>query len=286
MNSANFFSLRGVSSFPYLSGYTWTFFCDWKMLNVDRASVPVRFNAEDVKDQDAIYLDYSCVADFAKRILPKIDGRVILISSNYGLLSDYALPGPFSSLLDNEKVIAWFVQNLDRPPTEKLIPIPIGLASRYWEHGNTEMFDRYIPLGKDQRSTLCYINFTMRKERIDCARRLRAAGFPFAERRSFEEYLQQLTDTVFVVSPPGNGLDCHRTWEALLMGCYPIVQSNTLDPLYKDLPVVIVRDWSEVTIPFLLEKKRELESRAFSRDKLYAPYWFEKVNSLRSRSVL
>ena len=27
----------------------------------------------------------------------------------------------------------------------------------------------------------------------------------------------------FVLSPPGHGLDCHRTWEAILLGAIPIV---------------------------------------------------------------
>ena len=43
----------------------------------------------------------------------------------------------------------------------------------------------------------------------------------------------------FILSPPGAGFDCHRTWEALYLGAIPIVKTSSLDPLYKDLPVVI-----------------------------------------------
>jgi hypothetical protein len=31
----------------------------------------------------------------------------------------------------------------------------------------------------------------------------------------------------FVISPPGHGLDCHRTWEALALGCIPITLAPT-----------------------------------------------------------
>ena len=31
----------------------------------------------------------------------------------------------------------------------------------------------------------------------------------------------------FVASPSGNGLDCHRTWEALLLRSIPIVKVQT-----------------------------------------------------------
>ena len=32
----------------------------------------------------------------------------------------------------------------------------------------------------------------------------------------------------FVASPPGNGFDCHRTWEALILGCIVIVQNSSV----------------------------------------------------------
>jgi len=50
-----------------------------------------------------------------------------------------------------------------------------------------------------------------------------------------------------VVSPHGNGLDCHRTWESLVLGNIVIVKRSSLDPMYEGLPVVIVDDWREVS---------------------------------------
>ena len=55
----------------------------------------------------------------------------------------------------------------------------------------------------------------------------------------------------FVISPFGSGLDCHRTWEALALGCIPIVRSSAMDPLFDRLPVPIVKDWADVTRDFL-----------------------------------
>ena len=51
----------------------------------------------------------------------------------------------------------------------------------------------------------------------------------------------------FVISPHGNGYDCHRTWEALILGCIPVVKTSPLDVLFKDLPVLILKDWKELT---------------------------------------
>ena len=54
----------------------------------------------------------------------------------------------------------------------------------------------------------------------------------------------------FIISPHGNGLDCHRTWEALALGCYPIIKSSPLDCMFEGLPVIIVNNWNEVTPDF------------------------------------
>ena len=70
------------------------------------------------------------------------------------------------------------------------------------------------------------------------------------------------------------------------MGCYPIIESSTLDPLFKDLPVVIIHDWSEVTEEFLTLKYKELTNKNWSRESLYADYWFQKVRDIQNKLKL
>ena len=50
-----------------------------------------------------------------------------------------------------------------------------------------------------------------------------------------------------MAAPRGNGLDTHRLWEALYLGCVPIVQSGPLDALYKRVGALVVRSWTQVT---------------------------------------
>jgi hypothetical protein len=50
----------------------------------------------------------------------------------------------------------------------------------------------------------------------------------------------------FVLSARGNGLDCHRTWELLLLGSIVITRTSPLDSLFEGLPVAIVNDWTAV----------------------------------------
>lgn len=61
------------------------------------------------------------------------------------------------------------------------------------------------------------------------------------------DYIKTLSEYAFALSPFGHGLDCHRTWEILLMRTIPIVETSQLDPLFEQLPVVIVKNWQEIT---------------------------------------
>jgi hypothetical protein len=77
----------------------------------------------------------------------------------------------------------------------------------------------------------------------------------------------------YVLSPHGNGLDCHRTWEALALGCIPIVKTSPLDPLFDGLPVLIVQDWSHIT------KQLLAENITGSMEKLSMEYWIDKIKN-------
>ena len=80
---------------------------------------------------------------------------------------------------------------------------------------------------------------------------------------------------MFDVSPPGHGIDCVRTWEALALGMIPIVlishPPTPLDALFNELPVVRVRNYSEITPARLrtwasTHEKRKAKRREATRE--------------------
>lgn len=83
-----------------------------------------------------------------------------------------------------------------------------------------------------------------------------------------------MSEYAFIASPHGNGLDCHRTWEALCLGCIPIVKTSPLDPLYDGMPVWIVNEWSDVTYQGMLDKIREYKDPSY---KLTLDYWVSRM---------
>jgi hypothetical protein len=93
--------------------------------------------------------------------------------------------------------------------------------------------------------------------------------------------------STFSFAPPGYGMDTHRFWEILQMHTVPIVISSPLDILYKQFPVIIVKDWEEVFIDGALQKFKDniiekFGEHPFKDDiimtKLSMNYWINLVH--------
>ena len=110
---------------------------------------------------------------------------------------------------------------------------------------------------------------------------------PEKSRMRMDTYLHVLGRHRFIVSPRGNGLDTHRTWEALLVGTIPIVQSSALDVLYDKLPVLVVEEWSDVTPKRLRQFYREYMAKRsmYNYHKLFADYWIGNIAVQQERCL-
>ena len=76
-----------------------------------------------------------------------------------------------------------------------------------------------------------------------------------------------------------HGMDCYRTWEALLLGCIVIVKTSPLDCLYTDLPVVILNNWTDLTQELLIKTASEFTEKTYNYDKLTLDYWMKQIQN-------
>jgi hypothetical protein len=192
--------------------------------------------------------------------------------------------------LDDPKLIAWFGKNIDRNHP-KLHPLPIGLPNRDQHCGDINIIRTAIanarPPTSRQTEKLVYMNMTIRcnpKERGSALNSLQTKEFcQFSERKPFPQYISELSQFRFVASPNGLGIDCHRTWEAMLVGTIPIVTRSSIIELFDDLPVLIIDDWSQITREFLEKKFEEITNKSYNLKKLYADYWFEQILTVQQK---
>jgi hypothetical protein len=77
-------------------------------------------------------------------------------------------------------------------------------------------------------------------------------------------YFEALPNYKFIISPEGNGIDCHRHYEALMAGCIPIIEDNELiKEKYKGCPILYTKDYSEITKDYLEEKYNEMIDKEY-----------------------
>jgi hypothetical protein len=244
---------------------------------------------------------------FVNKVLPFIEVPFKLLTNN----SDCTLPDDYKSesdiILNNPLLTTWFSQNcIGTHP--KLVRIPIGLdyhsmrpnpgerKRMAWESKNNhEWGTKKHPTEQEldlttlknsskpysEREIRAYANFQFtiwtrygkvdRKDAIEKISKDLVFYQPYKATR--DVCWKNMVQCAFVVSPHGNGLDCHRTWEALALGCIPIVKTSGLYPLFDDLPVWIVKDWIEVTKENMHSKLFEFSVRDFNYEKLTLAYW-------------
>jgi hypothetical protein len=273
-------STNRTASYPFISGDTFRAFAD-HVFDETRQD-----NLESVKYGDSIFVKTDMLSQFFGQPYESIRNSFVLITHN----SDFYAPRQFKAKLEDRKIIAWYASNPDIRNHSKLIPIPIGLANTRWPGGNlTKLMYAFKNNRKPwaSRTILLYANFNLKTNVVQRQAALnRAAQFKNVQivNKSipFEKYLESVGNTKFVLSPPGNGLDCHRTWEALLLGAVPIVISSGLDPLFNGIPAVITNHWTDITEDFLLSYDFSLYDN-LTPLVLYARYWRDRILQHRDK---
>ena len=97
-----------------------------------------------------------------------------------------------------------------------------------------------------------------------------------ADNKSFLRFLKR---SKFCISPPGKGTDCFRTWDALYEKSIPIVQPKNCPVLgrYRDLPILYVDDYSEVTEGLLINEYKRMLDTEYDFSKLFLHYWKQRI---------
>lgn len=267
--------LEEVNDFPFVAPYTFMTLADFIYKNEES------FDPGEVFEGAIIYSTPLHLKTFFLKTHKKIKNRYILITHG----ADRSVPGQFKSCLEDPKIIAWLGRNPSIKFHKKFHPIPIGINARqiHAAKGVMPMYQRINQL-ECPKEHLLYMNMnigTNEEQRGSVYKLFSSKPYCYCcSRKPMEEYLMDMKKSHFVLSPTGRGLDCFRTWEAILVGSIPVVTPSYLDPLFKDLPVLIVKDWKDINPEFLNQKIEEFKSREFPLDKLYISFWREYINKL------
>lgn len=234
------------NNYPYLGADTYYNLCNIHItksthLNI-LSSMPSGLNGKIYISGDLVP-ELSVVANSIKKNLSsKFD--FILISESDCLFSTDEL----DELLNiSEKI---YYHNISSQKTS-IIPIPLGLEKQSFRNGSRMRDFERVP---DSEVTSRPINFLVAwNDDTNLMRKSYRTHFEgistalIVRNRINSHTLHKLMrKTLFVPSPAGNGLDSHRTWEALYLGCVPVVLAKDF---CGDLtwPVLVIQNWDELT---------------------------------------
>lgn len=267
------------SSEPFISGDTFR-----KMANhvFDETK---GFNPKMVRDGDIIFLKADMIETFFKFFHQKIESRYVLLSHN----SDFSFNLENQEYLD-DKVIHWFAQNINFEADEKISLLPIGLENRrYLKNGLIYHFNKYK---NSEKKHLVLLSFNEKtnisrlkvKEALKNNKLITSQMF-----KNSDSYKKTLSESMYNLCPPGNGLDTHRFWESLLLNTLPIVvRSSFTSNLEKlNIPALYLDKWTD------LNEYKETELKSLYMEKInkidltyYVQFYYWKDLILNSKSSI
>ena len=207
-------------------------------------------------------------------------------------------------ILDNQYLVKWFVYNIDHTVSHsKLEGFPLGVN---YHLGKLIEQDRELasveeilqPTYKRKRKVYMDAHLANNSTRHRPVYEDRATISKQLKKNKLIEYQHKKIPRIeqwkkrgeymFSISLIGKGYDCYRTWESLILGNIVLLQSSPVDYLFKDLPVVIIKDWSSITEENLQkwgEKYKDAFTKKRYKKQLTSKYWMDIIEKVRQKQL-
>ena len=170
----------------------------------------------------------------------------------------------------------FIVQASKQDGSDGWLTFPIGMGWQFAANYRDEDLARRWQFGSHSNSSLCAILAVsdLRRRPAGLNRRLILFNLEKAGIKNIKlsgiDYFNELPCYKFIISPEGNGIDCHRHYEALMAGCIPIIEDNPLiREKYRGCPILFTKDYSEINEFYLEEKYKEMIDKTYNFSRLF-----------------
>lgn len=169
---------------------------------------------------------------------------------------------------------------------DEMLPWPIGMSYMY-KKAKEVLSCKELQIGKHEKLLMCGFcpgNDHRRRKDMEVNRfNVMETLSNITKNEMYDpvQYFSKLPHYKFVISPEGNGIDCHRHYEALMAGCIPIVEHNDeIKEKYGNVPILYTTDYSEITPSYLEKKYEEMLDREYDFSRLFLDYYDEDSKKL------
>jgi hypothetical protein len=168
---------------------------------------------------------------------------------------------------------------------DEWVDFPIGMGWKFIYHREQE----FLKNDNHSQLVLCAINtYTDRRRRPiggrDAILKILNNNGISNNLFSSNDYFNTLSKYKFIVSPEGNGVDCHRHYEALMAGAIPIVETHPgIAMKYEGCPILFTKDYSEINEVYLAEKYEMMKNTIYDFSKLFLSNYEKEIqNTIKS----
>lgn len=250
-----------------ISGYAYHHFAKWSFCN----RYPYRMNSPEIQENDYVFLNLDLFPNFLQYLRqypPK--HKFILISHN----SDKHFSDYYYHYLNPYCNKIYAITNICKQPN--VYTIPIGFNDK----NNLEIV-KYNHLLNIEKPILCYLNFSVTSnipKRKACVDAYIGCNWITNEKYGMPlpDYYNKIAKSKYVLSPEGEGIDCHRIYESIYFNSIPILLTCLMDDFYLkyDFPIIIVQSWNDITEDFLNANYEKFYQRLVDW-KQKNPNWME-----------
>lgn len=227
----------------YISGLAFHEIANWSLC----PRYPINFESQKLKENDIVFLNLDFFYDYLNILIMIPNNiKIILITHN----SDKCFTENHYLLIKDKINKIYAINTIFN--NENVITIPIGFR---------DMPVNTISIIKScnkifNKEILIYMNFEINtniNKRVTCFNYY--INFDWVTSKSnlsIKDFYNDIKKSKYILSPEGTGIDCHRIYESIYFDAIPILKTSSMDNFYKDLPVIIIKEWSDITDNFLI----------------------------------
>lgn len=279
-----FFRKNRSSSAPFLSGDTFRKISDF-IYDEDKKCSFSELNSWKFSEIPIVFVSTFLLTEFREKVFEKLSTQIILITHNSD--TNIMETSEFIDLLNDEKLVHWYAQNC-LIQHNKITPLPIGLENRYRHNAGALRDYKSKKMQQSKKFPKILFGFSLHtnpKKRVPCYLSLakKDNSVEITNAPNAHIYRKILCKYMFVASPEGNGLDCHRTWEAMYFNVIPIVERNYMTEFFSklNLPIWIIDSFDELTkytSDELSHKYKDIISKS-NKEALFFDYWKKNIEN-------
>mmetsp|Transcript_107617 Transcript_107617/g.213826 ORF Transcript_107617/g.213826 Transcript_107617/m.213826 type:complete len:349 (-) Transcript_107617:186-1232(-) len=258
-------------------------------------------------DGATVYVITSALPTFRSLVLPHINSSFVLVTGDAVSTPEAILQENFDDFASDARITKWFAQNADQAHP-KLESLPNGLDYHTLKAGHHELWGpRATPKSQEvvlqqvlkgapkfrDRSPLVHDGGLHTSSPSRTAVQVALSQQPNLVHQSHDvsrrEFWVDASQYRFGASPRGVGIDCHRTWEFLILGTIPLLDVGAHNRLFHihGLPIVELSsdEWRHLS-SVAVKKKMDVAQKVLEETRstrtslppaLTLKYWVDRI---------